>query len=812
MLRFLAVSALLMGTFGFTQSDSLEDINFPLNSSIVVDGFQGLDLLASVMSKHDNLDLEVIGHTDSQGSSSYNKSLSERRAEAVKAYLVDKGANANKVKTSGAGISKAHDNSSREGRFQNRRVSLELFESNNGLRSRVTYPRLLDLFFENQPAAKMQVLEEIKEKSNKDGEKIMARLSDLQKQINAMNESLSRRLDNLEKSQASLTQKTEDLPQRASLAMQVGKYAGVSISGGTDDEGDFTGNLRGLYFRAFNDNVAFQAQGDAAYYEGRKEGQADVAAVFQKGAYKVAAAGSYKWLSMDHFESAKMAQAALIADVRFGSGKVGLFGTFPLLDGDVIRTVEHDIFTTEFYTAVAKQVGFDFGVSLGERVDFSGFFASVDSEVSDADTAAGLNLQVQLKDKLSFYADAQMNQSMLMMDDEYRYMVGLKLGSWNDARYNVSDQITPVNIPQIRYEILQRTMRTGNNGPTADAGPNQVDVAAGTVQLDGSASSDADGDELTYKWSQLSGPTVVINGENTANASFTGEAGNTYAFQLQVRDSYGDTSVDTVSIAMEAAPVPEPVIYNLLATPSTIDQGELSTLSWSTEHGDSVTLTGFDQVAPSGQIIVEPAETTTYTLTVTNDSGTATQDVTITVIPPPDQPAPVINFFSALPSEIEEGEVTTLSWSTEHADSVTLSPNLGRVGAQGSLVLSPETTTTYTLTAENAEGSVSAEVTITVTPVVVNNAPIADAGVDQQVQPDTVVTLNGSSSSDPDGDALTYEWTQTAGPSVSLTGADTATPSFTAMNRGDNYVFRLIVKDGRGGISSDEVAVNVADF
>ena len=63
----------------------------------------------------------------------------------------------------------------------------------------------------------------------------------------------------------------------------------------------------------------------------------------------------------------------------------------------------------------------------------------------------------------------------------------------------------------------------------------------------------------------------------------------------------------------------------------------------------------------------------------------------------------------------------------------------------------------------------------------VNQAPTADAGDDQTVAAGATVNLDGTGSSDPDaGDTLDYTWTQTGGTAVTLTGADTATPSFTA--------------------------------
>lgn len=103
---------------------SLPDVLFDYNEAVLLPAsIQSVEAVAALMRERPRLKIEVRGHTDSQGGPEYNQTLSEARAEAVRAAIVERGIDASRVRSRGFGLSRpVATNETEEGRARNRRT------------------------------------------------------------------------------------------------------------------------------------------------------------------------------------------------------------------------------------------------------------------------------------------------------------------------------------------------------------------------------------------------------------------------------------------------------------------------------------------------------------------------------------------------------------------------------------------------------------------------------------------------------------------------------------------------------------------
>lgn len=151
-----------------------------------------------------------------------------------------------------------------------------------------------------------------------------------------------------------------------------------------------------------------------------------------------------------------------------------------------------------------------------------------------------------------------------------------------------------------------------------------------------------------------------------------------------------------------------------------------------------------------------------------------------------------------------DGTIVSYAWTQVSGPSIS-----GLSGSGATRTFTPGIAGTYVfrLDVVDDDGAISAQDTVTITASVGNAAPNANAGADQNVPPNEVVSLSASASTDSDGSIISYVWAQVSGPTVTLSGTG-PNRQFTPTTSG-TYVFRVTVTDNNGATGQDTVTIVV---
>ena len=364
---------------------------------------------------------------------------------------------------------------------------------------------------------------------------------------------------------------------------------------------------------------------------------------------------------------------------------------------------------------------------------------------------------------------------------------------------------------------------TENSPPVANAGPNQSIPLGAPITLDGSRSSDVDGDPLTFRWSLLARPpgsTAVLTDANSVHPGFTADLPGTYVAQLIVNDGTADSAPASVTLTTaNAAPianagpdqtVPLGSLLTLDGSASRDPEGALLSYTWSLigkPPGSSASLTGSHTVNPGfaadrpgnyiAQLIVSDGQLAsapdTVTLSTANSRPVADAGTPQSVA----AGTPVSLDGSA--SRDADGDPLTFAWSL-----TTLPPGSHAVMTGADLVnpgFVPDLAGTYIAQLIVSDGNLdSLPVTVVITVTAANRKPIAVAeAIPTKTTVGSSVVLRGTGSSDPDGDPLTWSWSialRPAGSNSAIVSPSAAQTSFVPDVPGI-YTIQLMVRDGK---------------
>lgn len=399
------------------------------------------------------------------------------------------------------------------------------------------------------------------------------------------------------------------------------------------------------------------------------------------------------------------------------------------------------------------------------------------------------------------------------------------------AELVVSDGILSSDVDSVTVVAV-----SANQKPDADAGPDQDVKTGATVNLDGSASLDADGDTLTYQWEITSKPatsSATLSDSDVEKPTFIADVDGTYTVDLIVNDGTVDSDVDTVTIiaaTINSKPVANAGKDQNVKTASTVMLGG----SASTDvDGDTMTHQWTLTAKPSGSAAVLSDSTALrptfeadldgeYTAELVVNDGTVSSDVdAVTVVAATANSEPVADAgddmkakantvvtLNGKASSDADGDLVNYQWAltSTPAGSVAELNNINL--AAPTFVADVEGTYEAELVVDDGSVNSSADA-VTIVAVEANTAPIANAGIEQSVKAGASVTLDGSASLDVDGDPINYEWAITSAPAASSASLDSTTsidPSFTADVEG-TYTIQLIVNDGSVKSNADTVVV-----
>jgi hypothetical protein len=816
--------------------DDWEEINFDFNSSVLVDGFPSLLRLAELLQTNGGYHVRVEGHTDGIGSDSFNQKLGLDRANTVRDFLVKYGARANQIETVSRGKAAPKVPNPNPvysptdvARFMNRRVVLTVTDDQGrtiGAGGPGDAIRAIANAAPAQAAGVADCCSEVLKRLDKLDD-IAKMLKDLADQNAALRKDLDAMQQNQKALEARLNQPAPQPPVPPSAsevatavktqldAEKTPKFQLLGANVGADGNGGVTFTGKGRFFDTMGTRFGFEAQGEYYYVKGQQEGQFDLGLVDRLGKHVQAGLfSSFKHVTLAGNQTGgTLGEGAVAVDYIFSRGRVGIFGTKGFLDNALINRANavdaNGVFQKnvilENYLKIVDQAGVATTIGLWGKNYAEGNIGYLKS-VAYGDRLGGtLRLIFPLNSKIALTAEGGVNETMLSRGNDGRAVFGVQFGNMiRPKEYLAAEHALPMEVPRVRYEVVTRRVRAGNDPPVANAGPSLSGVAAGTVQLDGSASYDPDGDPITFQWTQTAGPQVTLTGATTSKPTFTAATGQTYNFLLTVKDDHGGQGQASVRISTSAANRAQ--ILSFIATPTQITAGQAATLTWKTQNADTANIAGIGNVAVNGSLTVSPTVTTTYYLTARNSVNDETSSVTVTVTPagPSTGELPVISSFTATPSTINAGQNSILQWATQNATSVSIS-SIGSVAASGTSNVSPTVTTIYTLTASNATGSTTKTATVTVG----NSGPVIVFASDPLYTTSRDVRLDASGSSSPSGNTpLQFYWTVRSDKAV-IYQRTSPTPQVYLPGTPGNYIFDLTVTDSKGNSTTKSLTVRL---
>ncbi len=384
-------------------------------------------------------------------------------------------------------------------------------------------------------------------------------------------------------------------------------------------------------------------------------------------------------------------------------------------------------------------------------------------------------------------------------------------------------------------DTIEVIVQSSNEGPTANAGSDaSIQLPENSVTLDGSLSDDTDGTIVSYLWTKTSFLDATIETPTNELTEVTGMAEGEHTFELTVTDNSGDTSTDTVTITVlprkkvgPTANAGNDVSIQLPGNSVTLDgtlsddtDGTIEIYSWVKKTALRAIIANPNDIMTTVTSMVEGEHV--FELTVEDNDGLIAVDtVTITVLPAKNV-APTANAGSDASIQLPENSVTLDGSLSDDIDGSIASYSWVKTSLLDATIETPtneltevtgmaEGEHTFELTVTDNSGDTSTDtVIITVLPAK-KVGPTAEAGNSRSIRlPQNSTTLDGSSSTDLDGNIENYFWVKRTSLRATIEKPNDATTLVTNMVEG-THIFELTVEDNDGLTDVDTVTISVVN-
>jgi hypothetical protein len=389
------------------------------------------------------------------------------------------------------------------------------------------------------------------------------------------------------------------------------------------------------------------------------------------------------------------------------------------------------------------------------------------------------------------------------------------------------------------------TASAANSAPVAVVSANQNVQTGALVTLDGTGSTDANRDPLTYNWvltAKPAGSAAVLSGATAPKPTFTADLPGTYVASLVVSDG---SLTSALAVGSVTASISNAAPVAVVSANQNVQTGALVTLdgSGSTDaNRDPLTYNWVLTTKPNGSaaslssaaspkpfFVADVAGLYVASLKV-SDGLLSSDNIAITTVTASVANSAPVAVISANQNVLTGALVTLDGSGSTDANRDPLNYNWVLTSKPAGSIASlnvnnspkPSFTAdlpgTYVASLVVSDGSLSSAVAVgSVTASTVNSAPVAVAGPNQSVKLNTLVTLEGRLSYDPNRDNLSYSWVLLSKPTGStaalLPVQGSATPTFTADLAG-TYVASLVVSDGQlfSGVVATTVLASAANL